>query len=383
MVEGLGSAVLPQPYQQQAMPTPRSGAVRASARARCQWGRSASRQSPMPTAWRVWPVAVVSPSRSAFRARNSRRSRPAASARRSISASPAMAACGTPKPRKAPETGPWVWMARARARTCGHAVGAGGVDGDAVGDGGAPAGIGAGVEDAFELERGEPARRVAAEPGGDARGVALGGGDHGLAAGVGHPHRPAGLERGEAEQRLQRDVELAAEAAADGGGDDPHALGRQRQERGGVVAVHERGLGAGADHQRVAVEPGGAGLGLDIGVLDEAGAEGALDHDARPGPARRRRRRGAPGPRSAGCAGGRHGAPARRAPRRPRGRLSPAAATRRRGSRRAPGRGGTVLEGDERHRLAAEARRRLRPAPAGRRSGRSRRSGSGRGCRRR
>ena len=39
--------------------------------------------------------------------------------------------------------------------------------------------------------------------------------------------------------------------------------GRQAEDGRGVVAVHVRRLGAGADHQGVAVEPGGAGLGLD------------------------------------------------------------------------------------------------------------------------
>ena len=182
---------------------PAALAAAASARARVQGARSAARQSPMPTPCSTWPVAVASPSWSAFSARNSRRSRPAASARRSISASPAIAAWGTPKPRKAPETGSWVWMARARARTCGHAVGAGGVDRHAVGDGRAPAGVGAGVEDAFELERGEAARRRRSRAGRRcARGGAWWWTTMDSAAREGHAHRAAGLERGEAEQRL-------------------------------------------------------------------------------------------------------------------------------------------------------------------------------------
>ena len=48
------------------------------------------------------PVGVVSPARSALMWRNSSRSMPAAAARSSISVSCAIAACGTPKPRKAP-----------------------------------------------------------------------------------------------------------------------------------------------------------------------------------------------------------------------------------------------------------------------------------------
>ena len=54
--------------------------------------------------------------------------------------------------------------------------------------------------------------------------------------------------------------------------------GGSAEHRGGVVAVHERRLGAGADHQRLALEPGRAGLGLDVGVLDEAGRGGLERH---------------------------------------------------------------------------------------------------------
>ncbi len=77
IVEGFGSAVLPQPYQHEATPTPRRGRLAASASARRQCGRSASRQAPIPTPRSTWPVAVASPSRSAFRMRNSSRSIPA------------------------------------------------------------------------------------------------------------------------------------------------------------------------------------------------------------------------------------------------------------------------------------------------------------------
>ena len=125
IVEGFGSAVLPQPYQAAARPTPRRTTGRwalcaaAAARAARQRGARASRQSTRPMLASRWPVAVASPSRRAFLRRKSSGSRPAASARRSIRVSVAIAACGTPKPRKAPETGPWVWTARAVAATAG------------------------------------------------------------------------------------------------------------------------------------------------------------------------------------------------------------------------------------------------------------------------
>ena len=56
--------------------------------------------------------------------------------------------------------------------------------------------------------------------------------------GEGHAHRSAGLQRGEAEQRLDREVELGAEAAADRRGQDAHALGRQAED----AAVSSRSM---------------------------------------------------------------------------------------------------------------------------------------------
>ena len=123
MVEGFGSEVLPQPYQQAARPTPRRGPrpaalASAASRAGCPPARAQRLEALGDADARSrWPVAVASPSRSAFRRRKSSGSMPAASASRSTSVSVAIAAWGTPKPRKAPATGPWVWTARARAWT--------------------------------------------------------------------------------------------------------------------------------------------------------------------------------------------------------------------------------------------------------------------------
>ena len=125
-VEGFGSAVLPIPYQSAAMPTPRrrvpglARAASASARSSVQLGRSASRHSASPALARSsWPVAVRSPARSAFRSRSSSGSIPRRSASSSRRGSVAAAACGTPKPRNAPATGPVVWIARVVASTAG------------------------------------------------------------------------------------------------------------------------------------------------------------------------------------------------------------------------------------------------------------------------
>ena len=125
MVEGLGSAVLPQPYQQQAMPTPRRGAASGVGRGGLGEGalpvraRAPSRHSAMPTACERLAggggVAVAEGVQQAELQAVDAGGVGEAVDQRSV----AIAACGTPKPRKAPETGLWVWMARARARTCG------------------------------------------------------------------------------------------------------------------------------------------------------------------------------------------------------------------------------------------------------------------------
>ena len=72
---------------------------------------------------RTWPVAVVSPVRYALRERISRGEMPSASAIRLRCVSTANAACGAPKPRKAPLGGVFVMAARARIRTFGQAYG--------------------------------------------------------------------------------------------------------------------------------------------------------------------------------------------------------------------------------------------------------------------
>ena len=146
-----------------------------------------------------------------------------------------------------------------------------------------PAGIGAGVEIAIEVQPADPPVGIDPGPPGHPRRVALGGRGHAVAAAVDDPRRPSGLQRHQPDQRLHREVELGAEAAAGGRGDDPHPLGRQTQHPRGVVAVHHRRLGAGADHEGLALQPGGAGLGLDIGVLDEGGLDPRLGEVRGPG----------------------------------------------------------------------------------------------------
>ena len=110
------------------------------------------------------------------------------------------------------------------------AVGAGGVDRHAVRHRRAPARVGAGVEDAVEVEGGEPAVGVAAEAGGDR---ATGGAwwwppstsRRVKVMRTGRPVARAARPR----SGWTREVELGAEAAADRRGQDADALGRQRR----------------------------------------------------------------------------------------------------------------------------------------------------------
>ena len=197
-------------------------------------------------------------------------------------------ACGTPKPRKAPETGPLVWMARAGRPIVRRHIGAGGMHRHAVGDRRAPARIGAGVEIALEDHAGDaavvhPRRCVAVID----RRVALGGRHHGFGARVGERRRAAGLAArparsaaaatGRAWSRSRRRWPSGRCARAPSG---------RPSTRRRILAVHVGRLGAGGDDQRVAVHAGEARLRLDIGMLDIGGLDAAGHGD---GGARQRR----------------------------------------------------------------------------------------------
>ena len=240
-----------------------------------------------------------------------------------------------------------------------HVIGAGGVDRHPVGDGRPPGRVGAGVEVALEVERDEAPLRIGSRAQADAPRMALRRRADGFGSRIGHPHRPAERPGGERDEGLDGEVELGAEAAADGGRHDADVLGRDAEDLGHVVAVHVGRLGAGVDLDAVADAAGEAGLGLDRRVFHEAGLERAL---GRRGRGRERRLDVAP-----------HDAPAREdvagPPRMQQRRV-------RRERRRHRGRGRQVPPGDRdvgeveraddgriaddrRHRLAAEARLRL------------------------
>ena len=130
IVDGLAMTVLPMPYHMHATPVPRTResddraacALNAATASRAcrQPARNAVRHARRPTlASSRCPVGVVSPARNAWRSRYSSGSWPTLRAASSNRPSSSSVACGTPKPRKAPDTAPCVCTARVSARTCG------------------------------------------------------------------------------------------------------------------------------------------------------------------------------------------------------------------------------------------------------------------------
>ena len=156
------------------------------------------------------------------------------------------------------------------------AIRAGGVDRNAGRHGRAPAGIGAGVEFAFEGHADNAAVAIGGEAAAHRGGVPLGGGDHGFMPGEDHAAWLAGLQHGKAEKRLQRDIQLGAEAAAGRCRDDAHLFKRQAQNFRCVLLVHHRRLRAGGNDEDIALHPGRAGFGLDRRMLDIGGLDRRL-----------------------------------------------------------------------------------------------------------
>ena len=156
-------------------------------------------------------------------------------------------------------------------------VGTRGVHGHAVRDRRSPAGIGAGVERAIEDHPTERAVLARTDPGGDLGRVTLGGRLHRLGAGVVDPHRLPGLQRRQRQIGLDREVELRAEAPAAARGNDADIGTVHGKDLGQALQIHDRRLRAGMDLHAPGLDPGEAGLGFDIGVLDKGGREGTLD----------------------------------------------------------------------------------------------------------
>ena len=202
-------------------------ALNAPRRAQCaasQSGLSASRHCGRPRRTSsTWPVAVASPRPSAFRRRIS-------SGRcRAVREIVHQRLVGDRRLRHAEAAEGagrrGVGVDRAGARQdVRHAVGSARVDRHAVGDGRPPGGVGAGVEVAVEVEGEQAARRRrpttrACDRGGWRLVVEA------MIRRACRRRRTGRLSepRGDGDERLHRHVELAAEAAAAGGGQDAHA----------------------------------------------------------------------------------------------------------------------------------------------------------------
>ena len=254
MVDGFGSAVLPQPYHMQAMPTPRRrrgdfGVVR---------GDAGQRRVPI-------RLQCVQALRQAGGVRQdlSRRRGVAMVERVDAPDGPAvepqplgqvvhqrLVRDGGLRNAEAAEGagGRVVGVDGARAHACvGHLVGSHAVHGHAVRHRRSPRGVGAGVEIGLHLEGREPALRVGGRLGPDARRMPLGGGGHRLRARVDDAHGAPGHPRRHRQQRLHRHVELAAEAAAARRRADAHARAVDAQHARRLLQVHVRRLGAGRD----------------------------------------------------------------------------------------------------------------------------------------
>ena len=160
-----------------------------------------------------------------------------------------------------------------------HAIGARGMHRHAIGDGRTPGGVGAGVEVGREIHRRQPPVARRAHFRADAGGMALGRRHDRFGARIDHPDRAIEPPRGERDERLDRQVQLRAESAADRGRDDAHLRRRDAENLRDVVAIHVGRLRAGLDFDAIADASRKAGFRLDIGVLDEAGLERALDDE--------------------------------------------------------------------------------------------------------
>ena len=154
------------------------------------------------------------------------------------------------------------------------------------------AAVGAGVRVARHLAGDDPAVRHDAVLDVDAPRAARRRDLHLLRAAVDEAHRPTGLHRRQGRDRLDDDVDLAAEPAADRAADEVEPVARDLQDDRGVVEAEVERLGVRVDGvPAVGLGHGDAAGGLDRGVLDRARVVDALDDVvglARTPPRRRR-----------------------------------------------------------------------------------------------
>ena len=161
----------------------------------------------------------------------------------------------------------------------GDDVRAGGHDHRVQQDPRAEEGVAAGVRDDLGVQRHELAVLGGARLVAHHVRVPLGVREDRLLARVGQAHRPLGPVREQRQVGLHGDVLFAAEPAAEHGGDHPHAVVREPHDVGDVAEVLDDLRGGADGEHAVLVDPGRAGLGLEVHVVAEGHAVLALDDD--------------------------------------------------------------------------------------------------------
>ena len=175
---------------------------------------------------------------------------------------------------------------------------------DAMRYGGPPGRVSAGVEVGVKIEAEQLAVARCTGPYPHAGWMALGGRHDRLGSRVDHAHRAFEMPGGNGDEGLDRQIELRAKAATEGGGNDAHIFRRDAEDGRNVVAIHVRRLRARLDFDAVANAASKACLRFDIGVLDEARFKLTFNSNVRLSPARFRRRLAPRGRAPARCRGG-------------------------------------------------------------------------------
>src|SRR5215475_1803975 len=113
--------------------------------------------------------------------------------------------------------------------------------------------------------------------------MAFGAGAHGFRPRISPAHRLTRLPRGERDQRLHREIELAAETATAGRWNDADARGIESHDEGDLVPVHVGSLGRNEDLDAIAGALCIPRLRFHIGMLDEGRLEAAAGNGVRLG----------------------------------------------------------------------------------------------------
>ena len=141
--------------------------------------------------------------------------------------------------------------------------------------------IGAAVRDDADILREQPPLGIARGAVAELHRVTLLARQQGLRAAPHHLHRAAGTLDDEREERLDRHVLLAAEAAAYVGRDHPHAVFGDAQDPREIAKMLDH-LGRRSDgDDAVGAEPGDPGLRLEIRMVDELCLVALLDDGVR------------------------------------------------------------------------------------------------------